>query len=83
MWYMKKASVRELHVNTSKWVHEAAEGDVIVIESRGKPVAELRPISPKRPSPEEIERIFAKMEKIWARMPKMPDSGKILEEDRS
>jgi antitoxin (DNA-binding transcriptional repressor) of toxin-antitoxin stability system len=79
---MKRASVRELHINTSKWVREASEGGIIVIESRGKPVAELRPVGPRRPSRAEIKRIFAEMEKIWASMPLMPDSGKILEEDR-
>lgn len=79
---MRKASVRELHVNTSKWVREASEGDVIVIESRGKPVAELRPVGRRRPSRAELKKIFADMEKIWSRMPPAMDSGKILEEDR-
>ena len=41
---MKKTSVRELHIHTSELVREAAEGRVIVIERRGEPVAELRPI---------------------------------------
>lgn len=81
---MRKASVRELHINTSKLVREAAEGSAIMIESRGKPVAELRPPgSAKRyPAPEEKERMFAEMEKLWARMPQMPDSAEIILEDR-
>ena len=41
---MKKTSVPELHIHTSELVREAAEGRVIVIERRGEPVAELRPI---------------------------------------
>src|ERR1035437_6679272 len=43
---MKKASVRDLHIRTSDLVRDAAGGAVIVIERRGEPVAELRPISP-------------------------------------
>ena len=42
---MRKTSVRELHIHTSALVQEAAEGGVIVIERRGQPVAELRPLS--------------------------------------
>jgi prevent-host-death family protein len=36
---MKTSSVRELHIHTSALIREAAEGEVIVIESRGQPVA--------------------------------------------
>jgi antitoxin (DNA-binding transcriptional repressor) of toxin-antitoxin stability system len=42
---MRKASVRDLHIRTSALVRDAA---VIVIERRGEPVAELRPISKKK-----------------------------------
>jgi len=76
--------VRELHIRTSELVREAAGGDIIVIERRGEPVAELRPISssPRMPAAKKA-RIFASMRKIWARMPQVGDSTKILEEDRS
>jgi len=81
---MRKASVRELHIHTSKWVREAAEGDVIVIERRGEPVAELRPITPRRLMPAAKKaRIFTSMRRIWARLPQVGDSTKMLEEDRS
>ncbi len=80
---MKTTSVRELHIHTSKLVREAAEGDVIVIERRGEPVAELRPLSPQPRIPAAKKaRIFASMEKLWTRMPRVGDSGKIIEEDR-
>ena len=42
---MRKASVRDLHIRTSELVREAAEGGIIVIERRGEPVAELRPLT--------------------------------------
>ena len=42
---MKTTSVRELHIRTSQLVREAGEGNVIVIERRGEPVAELRPVT--------------------------------------
>jgi antitoxin (DNA-binding transcriptional repressor) of toxin-antitoxin stability system len=80
---MRKTSVRELHIHTSELVSEAAEGGVIVIERRGQPVAELRPITgPPGMPPDEKTRIFTSMRKIWARMPKVGDSTKIIEEDR-
>jgi prevent-host-death family protein len=81
---MKKTSIRELHIHTSELVREAAEGGIIVIERRGEPVAELRPITarPRIPAAKKA-RIFASMRKIWARMPQVGDSTKILEDDRS
>jgi antitoxin (DNA-binding transcriptional repressor) of toxin-antitoxin stability system len=42
---MRRASVRDLHIRTSEFVRDASGGDVIIIERRGEPVAELRPIS--------------------------------------
>lgn len=80
---MRKTSVRELHIHTSRLVREAAEGGTIVIERRGEPVAELRPITdPKRMPAGAKTRIFTSMRKLWARMPQVSDSTKILEEDR-
>jgi prevent-host-death family protein len=79
---MRKTSIRELHIHTSELVREAAEGAVIVIERRGEPVAELRPLSATpRLTPEEKAEIFKKMEKLWARLPQT-DSTKYIEEDR-
>ena len=80
---MIKTSVRELHIHTSALVREAAEGSVIVIERRGEPVAELRPITaPSRMSEATKARIFESMREIWDRMPQIPDSTRIIEEDR-
>ena len=80
---MRTTSVRELHIHTSKLVREAADGDVIIIESRGEPIAELRPLtSPRGMAPAKKARIFASMQKVWNRMPRVGDSTKILEEDR-
>jgi antitoxin (DNA-binding transcriptional repressor) of toxin-antitoxin stability system len=81
---MRKTSVRDLHIRTSELVREAAGGDIIVIERRGEPVAELRPITapPRMPAAKKA-RIFTSMRKIWDRMPQVGDSTKILEEDRS
>jgi len=76
--------VRELHIHTSKFVREASEGGVIVIERRGEPVAELRPITAApHISAARKARIFTSMRRIWARMPRVSDSTKIIEDDRS
>ena len=75
---MRKASIRDLHIRTSELVRDAAAGDVIVIERRGEPVAELRPLTKKK---KKLK--FPDMTEFWASMPKMVgDSGKYLEEDR-
>ena len=80
---MRKTSVRELHIHTSELVREAAEGGVIVIERRGEPVAELRPLTaPTRMPAGKKARIFTSMSALWARMPQVGDSTRIIEEDR-
>ena len=81
---MRKTSIRELHIHTSELVREAEEGGLILIERRGEPVAELRPITaPLRMAADKRARIFDDMRKLWARMPQVGDSTKILEEDRN
>jgi prevent-host-death family protein len=75
---MKKASIRDLHIRTSELVREAARGAVIVIERRGEPVAELRPISKKA-----AKARLPDLRDVWRRFPSVPgDSGRFLEEDR-
>jgi prevent-host-death family protein len=81
---MRKTSVRELHIRTSELVREASDGSVIVIERRGEPVAELRPITSPPPLPAAKKaRIFTSMRKIWSRMPPVGDSTKMVAEDRN
>ena len=80
---MRKTSIRELHIHTSELVREAEAGGVIVIERRGEPVAELRPITNLTRMPaDKLAHIFDSMRKIWARAPKVGDSTKFIEEDR-
>lgn len=82
---MKKASIRDLHIRTSELVREAADGCVIVIERRGQPVAELRPIgTPDKLTLAAKEQILAQMAKVRASMPPMPDNAtRFVEEDRN
>jgi prevent-host-death family protein len=44
MEFMKKVSLRDLHMRTSALVKEVADGEVIIIQKRGVDVAELVPI---------------------------------------
>ncbi len=75
---MKTTSIRELHIHTSALVREAAEGEVIIIERRGEPVAELRPILKQTP-----KKRLPDMREVWRRMPSVAaDTGRFLEEDR-
>jgi antitoxin (DNA-binding transcriptional repressor) of toxin-antitoxin stability system len=74
---MRKASVRDLHIRTSELIRDAAGGAVIVIERRGEPVAELRPVSKKK----NVKLPY--MTKLWAKLPQLPDdSTDIISEDR-
>ena len=78
MGHMGLASVRELHHNTSALIKNVVRGESYVIESRGIPVAELRPISERaarRPLPDR-EAFLRKLPRTGT------DIGKILEEDR-
>ena len=75
---MRTTSVRDLHIRTSELGREAADGTVIVIQRRGEPVAELRPISKKSVKPR-----LPDLTSVWERFPAVDsDSGRFLEEDR-
>ena len=78
---MRTASIRDLHIKTSELVRDAANGEVIIIERRGEPVAELHPLKPKAAVPFPFEE----MEKFWAKYPEtVPgDSTDYISEDRN
>jgi antitoxin (DNA-binding transcriptional repressor) of toxin-antitoxin stability system len=78
MCHMRKATVRELHLQTSAIVKAVAQGESYVIEKLGVPVAELRPF-------EQLLRThkLPNREALISKMPRVKDSGRILEEDRS
>jgi antitoxin (DNA-binding transcriptional repressor) of toxin-antitoxin stability system len=81
---MRKTSVRELHIHTSALVKEAAEGGVIVIERRGQPVAELRPLSSASMMNAAVKAdIFRSMKEVWDRSPVSGDSTTFIEDDRN
>jgi antitoxin (DNA-binding transcriptional repressor) of toxin-antitoxin stability system len=74
---MVSVSIRELHMNTGKWVRGVSEP--IVITERGHPVAMLTPFvkSPARSFRDrKIVPGFAELKPIDS------DSGRFLEEDR-
>jgi prevent-host-death family protein len=74
---MRSSTVRELHLKTSEIVRQVAAGESFVIEKRGVPVAEIRPLS-ERPKPRMPNR-----EALIMSGPETMDSGLILEQDRS
>ena len=75
---MERTTVRDLHLNTSSLLKEVAEGQTFVIENRGVPVAELRPITERRSKKFPNREAF-----IRTLRPVKTDSGRIMEEDRS
>ncbi|MGP0076105.1 MAG: type II toxin-antitoxin system Phd/YefM family antitoxin [Bryobacteraceae bacterium] len=74
---MKRATVRELHLQTSAIVKAVAEGESFIIEKSGVPIAELRPFRQLLPTRRMPDR-----EAIIAKMKRAGDSGRILEEHR-
>lgn len=56
----------------------AAGGSVITIVKRGTPVAELRPLEPKKRS----RGFTAEHWEFVGKFPKVPDSGRWLEKNR-
>lgn len=75
---MKTVSIRDLHMRTGQIVDQAAQGEPVVIARRGRPVAELRPVSEK-------SRLKAFPPDHWAsvaKLLKVPDSGRWLEKYR-
>ncbi len=75
---MKRVSIRDLHIRTSEFVRDAAEGVSIIIERHGEPIAELRPLS----KPHRKVKL-PDMSRIWKTFPQIPgDSSRFIEEDR-
>jgi len=57
---MVTISIRELHMNTGRWIRRAAGGEPVVVTERGRHVAELRALdaAPRgRPLPNREARI--------------------------
>lgn len=77
MCNMKSPTIREFHSETSEIVRQVAEGESFIIQKRGVPVAEIRPIS-DRPKPRMPDR-----EALIMSGPETMDSGLILEQDRT
>jgi prevent-host-death family protein len=78
MGRMERVSVRDLRLKTSALIKNVAQGQTYVIESRGVPVAELRPIPTNRTTNRLPER-----EAFIRTLPRSgTDTGAILEEDR-
>jgi len=75
---MKRTTVRELHLQTTAIIGAVLQGEKFVIEKRGVPVAELRPYTEL-----PVTRRLPNREALISKMPKVKDSGRILEEDRS
>jgi len=75
----RKATLRELHLKTSDILRRVVNGETFVIERRGSPVAELRPLPQQRPT-----AVLPDREAFIAKLPQVKtDSGRILEQDRS
>ncbi|MBV9295670.1 MAG: hypothetical protein JO145_08860 [Acidobacteriaceae bacterium] len=75
---MKRATIRELHLNTSSILKGVSEGESFIIERHGIPVAELKPIQSLPPTRKLPDR-----EKFISKLKPSLDSGTVLEEDRS
>ncbi|MBI3668050.1 MAG: hypothetical protein HY236_17765 [Acidobacteria bacterium] len=74
---MRRVNVRERHHRTGAIVDQVARGDVVVIEKRGVPVAEMRPVNPAPigfpPSRWDVLKKFPRLK---------GDSGRFISADR-
>ncbi|MEO8099319.1 MAG: hypothetical protein ABI811_16565 [Acidobacteriota bacterium] len=76
---MERTTVRNLHLNTSALLKEVAGGQTFIVENRGVPVAEIRPITERRSRSK-----FPDREAFIRTLPvSKTDSGRISEEDRT
>lgn len=74
---MRRVNVRELHHHTGATVDHVAAGNVVIVEKRGVPVAEIRPITRR------AARIPKEHWEFVESLPRMPDdSGRTISEDR-
>jgi prevent-host-death family protein len=76
---MRRISIRELHIDTGRWVRNAAASGPLIITERGRPIAALQPYAPQqagRPLPNR-ERAIRARGRIAV------DSGGLLSQDRS
>jgi prevent-host-death family protein len=72
-----RVNIRELHRRTGAVVDSVAHGDVIVIEKRGVPVAEIRPV---RPSAVGFPAAHWEAQKRYPQLD--GDSGRFISESR-
>jgi|HubBroStandDraft_4_1064222.scaffolds.fasta_scaffold461812_1 prevent-host-death family protein len=80
---MRKASIHDLGAHASELVREAADGEVIVIEQDGQPVAELRPLSQPQLDQPHKKPDFGDMSRFWNDFPQLTgDSTQFISEDR-
>ncbi|MGH9415785.1 MAG: type II toxin-antitoxin system Phd/YefM family antitoxin [Terriglobales bacterium] len=69
---MKSITIRELHINTGKWVRHAAAAGAVQVTDRGRLVAVLQPMA-ARPQARLPYREAAPLQR---------DSGDFIAEDR-
>jgi antitoxin (DNA-binding transcriptional repressor) of toxin-antitoxin stability system len=75
----RKTTVRELHLRASGILNRVVDGETFIVEKRGLPVAEIRPLSRNASTTQMPNR-----EKLLRKLPLVrTDSGRILEEDRT
>lgn len=84
---MSSVGIRELKTNTSEIVRRVREqGEVVEITHRGEVVARLIPARPIKSSPEELEALWADMdrlaEEIGAHWSGSPSAVDAIREDR-
>lgn len=76
--HMKTISIRELHLDTGKWVRHAAEQGAVIVTDRGRQVAELRRYEAARKG----ARLPDREAKIRAQPLITVDSAVLQQEDR-
>jgi len=80
MYHMTKATVRDLRYRFSKVEHLLREGEQVQITKRGRPVALLVPVRPRRPA--KMPDFLARLKKIYGEKVLKISGAELLAEER-
>ena len=78
--HMKRISIRELHMQTGKWIRNAACQQRIIVTERGHPIATIAPYSP-----DDSRTPFSQRHETpeFSTLPKINvDSARLISDDR-
>ena len=78
--HMVRISIRELHMNTGKWIRNAAQDEKIIITERGHPIATIGPYTADESATPFAKRRQSSKFKNLGKI--LGDSTRLISDDR-